>query len=233
MDSESIAGSDETEAEITVILDEGCGQFQEAVSRFAPVQVFRRVNGFRSPAGVAAAELLGLLEQQSLVGRAIYIAPSFAGFTALLSADRHPDSLLGALLLDPSHPRQGPEALKILSAVPSAPDVERLRTFLTGFGPAWDDSCHEVAALTDLNQLTIHILAGGKFDLPAQLSNEIKTRLMTSRLAMLKEYCALSRDSSFVIVDQAGHDLARQAPETVINAIKRLLEAVKHKHSRR
>src|SRR5690554_5783140 len=102
----------------TIVLDEGCAHLADSVKAFASVLVFRRTGGFRCTAIVAAEELRQTLADHSLLGRAIYIAPSFAGFTALLAASRYAGSLRGMLLLDPSHPRQGKEALQILADAP-------------------------------------------------------------------------------------------------------------------
>lgn len=166
-----------------------------------------------------------MLADRSLLGRAIYIAPSFAGFTALLAASRYPGSLAGILLVDPSHPLQGEVALRILADAPVTPELERLRSLLEGFGPAWEQSCREVAAIPELGNITLHVLAGGSFDLPYALPAAIKNRLVESRHALLSDYCRLSTRASFEIVNAAGHDMCGQAPEAVLSAIKRVLDA--------
>lgn len=208
---------------VTIVLDEGCAHLEDAVSEFAPVLVFRRAGGFRSESKIAASELLKLLTDRSLLGRAIYVAPSFAGFTALLLANEHRDSLVGILLLDPSHPRQGPEAVRILAGAPAGPELERLRAFLAGFGPVWEQSCHEASQVRDLGDVALHVMAGGRFDLIRELPEEFMVRLVHSRHSMLVEYCKLSSQASFEVVRTAGHDLVHQAPEVVLSAIKRML----------
>lgn len=212
---------------VTLVLDESCAHLNDSAAAFAPVEVFRRASGFRCESRVAATELRQLLVDRDILGRAIYVAPSFAGFTALLLADEDRGALRGILLIDPSHPRQGPEALRILADAADSPELERVRSLLRGFGPAWDQSCCEVAEIRDLGSLTLHVLAGGKFDLPCELPEDIQVRLMRSRHAMLSEYCALTRDGSFEVVEAAGHDIVRQASDAVLSAIQRMLSGRK------
>lgn len=213
-------------AAITVVLDESCAHLKDAVGAFAEVSVFSRKEGFRCASSVAAKQFHQELVANGIVGRAIYVAPSFAGFTALLVASEFPRSLGGLLLVDPSHPHQGPDALKILVDAPPSAELDRLRVLLAGFGGAWDRSCAEVAAIHPLGAVALHVMAGGKFDLMRELPEDIKTRLMRSRHAMLLGYCQLSSRASFEIVEAAGHDLAHQTPDAVIAAIKRLRETV-------
>lgn len=210
---------------VTLVLDESCAHLQDAVAAFAPVEVFRRAAGYRCESRIAAAELRQLLVDRGIFGRAVYVAPSFAGFTALLLADEHRGSLLGILLVDPSHPRQGPEALRILADAPTSPELERVRSVLAGFGGAWEQSCHDVVGIRDLGSLALSVLAAGKFDLARELPEDIQVRLMRSRHTMLSEYCRHSRNATFEVVETAGHDIVRQAPEAVVSAIQRILSA--------
>jgi pimeloyl-ACP methyl ester carboxylesterase len=212
--------------EVTVILDESCGQLVDAVSAFAPVQVFRRRDGFRSDPLYAADELHAMLADRSLCGVAVYVAPSFAAFTALLLAHRHAGSLAGILLLDPSHPRQGEAALAVLAEAPPSEAVTKLRDFLSGFGPVWDRSCREVMDIHTLGDLPISVLAGGRFDLLPELPSDIKIRLVQDRQAMLAEYARLSTDGEFDPIAASGHAMARDVPEAVLMALRRLVQRV-------
>jgi pimeloyl-ACP methyl ester carboxylesterase len=213
----------------TVVLDESCAHLEDTVAALAPVEVFRRADGFRIESTIAAAELRQLLDDRGILGRAFYIAPSFAGFTALLLASEHPGSLAGILLVDPSHPRQGSDALQILADAPATTELERMRSLLAGFGPAWEQSCRAVAEIRNLGDLTLRVLAGGKFDLVCELPEEFQVRLIRSRHAMLSEYCTLSRDATLEVVETAGHDIARQAPEAVLSAVRRILSTKNEK----
>ena len=210
--------------ETTIVLDETSAHLEDAIKAFAPVLVFRRAAGFRCASSLAAEELHQTLADHSLLGRAIYVAPSYAGFTALLAASQHAASLRGVLLLDPSHPRQGEEALQILVDAPPSSELDRLRSFLSGFGPVWEDSCRAVSRIEGLGDLPILVLAGGRFDLVGDLPESVVAQLMKSRHAMLSEYCALSSRASFEIVRSAGHDISHQAPDAVLAAVKHLLK---------
>ena len=207
----------------TVILDESCDHLSAAVRQFAKTYTFRRRTGFLSPALAAAEELRAVLSSGALEMPAIYVAPSYAAFTALLLAQRGPKDLAGILLVDPSHPDQGSVALSVLSSaeVPPSPEVERLKAFLSGFGPVWDEACRQVSAIRELGDVPLLVLAGGRVDLPDAdaLPPRIKDRLIHDRHEMLARYASLSTAGFFRIVPQAGHDISRDVPEAVIDAI--------------
>lgn len=206
----------------TIVLDESCAQLEADINPWAPTLIFRRTQGFLAKADLAARELHDLLRQRALLQHAIYVAPSFAAFTGLLVADRHPGALAGLLLVEPSHPRQGTEALRILANAPTGPETERLRHFLAGFGPAWDGSCGNVSTISHLGDLPLHVLAGGLFDLPFKLPLEFQQRLVANRQALLQEYCQLSSRASFEIIAAAGHAICQQMPDVVIAAIRQM-----------
>lgn len=207
-----------------VVLDENCANLAARVELHAPTMIFRRSRGFLCESSVAAEELRGILSAHGWLGRALYVAPSFAGFTALLLAARDQAALAAVVLLDPSHPRQSSDALEVLADAPPSPGLEALRSLVKGFGPAWDRSCEEVSAITTLGDLPLHVLAAGRFDLSAaQLPETIEQRLLGNRHAMLAEYCRLSTRATFTRVEAAGHDLARLAPEAVLASIRSLM----------
>lgn len=208
-----------------VVLDESCDHLKDAVAEFARVEVFYRKGGFLCRSSTAAEELQRKLIDCCLLGRAIYVAPSFAGFTGLLIANQYMNSLIGLVLVDPSHPRQGEESLRILRDVAPSRERERLCALLAGFGTIWEESCREASAVTSLGEIELSVLAGGKFDLSQELPEDIQLRLMQSRHAMLSEYSTLSSKGVFEIVPSAGHNICRDAPESVISAIIRVLNA--------
>ncbi|HEX2101415.1 MAG TPA: hypothetical protein VHF69_12160 [Candidatus Synoicihabitans sp.] len=208
-----------------VILDESCAHLRGPVAGFSDVSVFRRANGFRTSALIAARELKDFADELGAT-EALYIAPSFAAYTGLILASERDSPLVGLLLIDPSHPRQGPEAVRILADATDDPEVERLRTLLAGFGPTWDESCDAVSRIHRLDRSAVHVLAGDQFDLLPSLPAELKLRLIQNRQAMLAEYCHLSPRSRFRVVGGAGHDVCHDAPEAVIAAIRRLIAEV-------
>ncbi|MFT3869837.1 MAG: hypothetical protein QM715_15410 [Nibricoccus sp.] len=210
----------------TVVLDESCAHLQEAVARFAAVRVFKRSTGFHCDSKAAATELHQLLVDENLHGRAVYVAPSFAGFTALLHAGQYPGALAAVLLLDPSHPRQGDEAIAILESAPPSSERECLTLFFSGFGPAWVRSCREVAKLKYIGKTQLHVFAAGRFDLSTRLPQNIQSRLLCSRHSLLREYCNLTSTAVFKIIENTGHDIARLAPNVVLAEIHQIAKGI-------
>lgn len=208
-----------SQSSIAVVLDESCAQLDSDVRQFAESCVFRRDGGFFIEASEAAAQFCQLVETRNLQGRAIYVAPSYAAFTGLLVASRDRARLAGLMLVDPSHPRQGEQVLRALADLPPSTEAERLKQLFAGFGPAWDNSCQLVRGIRDLGALPLRILVAGRFDFSSELPEESSRRLMEERYNSLREYASLSRRSDMILVNEAGHDIARQKPGDVLAAI--------------
>jgi len=210
----------------TVILDEPCARLRDAVAAFAPVFVFRASRGFLSSPLLAAEELSGALAAAGVAPPYVLAAASFGGFTALAYAARHPATLAGLVLLDASHPAQGPTALAAIpSGEPPTPAVAAFQRHLQGFGPVWTDGCAAIARITTLGAVPLRVLAAGRPDLPAELSAAARDALTRGWHELQRRHAGLSSRGEMRIVPGAGHDLVRLAPAAVLAAIRELAGA--------
>lgn len=205
----------------TVILDEPCARLHDAVAAFAPVFVFKASRGFLSPPLLAAEELPGVLAAAGVAPPYVYVAGSFGGFAALAYAASHPATLAGLVLVDASHPRQSQTALAAIPpSEPSTPAVAAFQQHLQGFGQVWTEGCAAIAKITDLGAVPLLVLAAGQPDMPAELSAATRDALTRGWHGLQLRHAALSSRRELRIVAGAGHDLVRQAPDSVLAAIR-------------
>ncbi len=208
----------------TVILDESCAPLRDAVAEFAPVLVFKSARGFLSHPHLLVGDLLDELARAETVPPYVFTAASFGGFAALDYAHRYPARLAGLVLLDASHPDQGPAALAAIPPnEPLTPGLVAFRRLMEGFGPVWDESCAAIRRIDGLGDLPLRVLAAGQLDMPAGLSPATREALIQGWHGLQRRHAALSTRGTVQIIPGAGHDLVRQAPEAVVAAIRELV----------
>lgn len=209
----------------TVVLDENCHGLQHLIREFAPTCLFRRRAGYLSDPSGATEELHEVLLAGLLPAPYILVSPSFGAFTALLYAARYPSDVAGLVLVDPSHPRQGPVALAVLP--PAGPDLPpslaSFRAFLAGFGPVWDRGCRQVSTVVSVGDIPLIVLAAGRQEAPIELSPDIYATLIRDRHTLLAEYAKLSTRGELQVVAGIGHCIATEAPLIVRDAILQLV----------
>jgi pimeloyl-ACP methyl ester carboxylesterase len=208
----------------TIILDEPCARLRYEVTAFGPVFIFKPSRGFLSSPIAAAEELPAMLAAAGMKPPYVFVAASFGGFAALAYAARHPGELAGMVLADASHPEQSAAALAAIPAdTPATPTVAAFIRTLQGFGPVWTDSCAAIAKIHDLADLPLIVLAAGTPDMPNELPPETRASLTRSWHALQRKHAARSTRGELRIVEGAGHDLVRLAPQSVLTAIKELV----------
>jgi len=205
----------------TVILDESCAPLREALEAYAPVFVFRRRSGFlTTPPAAAVLDLHAALLAGHVVPPYVLVAASFGGLTALAYAARYPATLAGLVLVDSSHPQQGPAAS---ATIPPdellLPAVAAFRQNLQGFGPVWSEGCAAVADIRDLGDLPMIVLAAGRPDMPAELSEGTRRALTQSWHALQRQHAALSARGELRIVPDSGHNIVNAAPAVIVAAV--------------
>jgi pimeloyl-ACP methyl ester carboxylesterase len=158
----------------------------------------------------------------------LLVGASYAAFTQLIFASQWRDAVVGMILLDPSHPRQGEKALATLSKhqVGASESIERFRTMLRGFGPAWEDGCRQVSAVDCLGSMPLTVIAAGAPEMPDELAPEVRAELIGDRHNLLTEYCKLTERGEMRIAEGIGHDIARLAPELALDSVRRMLALV-------
>ncbi len=208
----------------TIILDEPCMALRDTLRAIAPVFVFRRRNGFLTTHPAAAAEELHeMLTVGNMAPPYVFVAASFGGFTALAYAARHPATLAGLVLVDPSHPEQSAAALAVIPASePSVPAVEKFKKYLQGFGPLWTESCQAIAEIRDLGGVPLIVLAAGKPDMPVELTERTRRALTQNWHALQQKHAALSARGELRIVSGVGHNIVAGAPGAICAAVAKL-----------
>lgn len=208
----------------TIILDEPCARLRDEVAEFGPVFILKPSRGFLSSPIVAAEELPAMLAAAGAKPPYVFVAASFGGFAALAYAARSPGTLAGMVLADASHPEQSESALAAIPAnAPVTPMMTAFKRTLQGFGPVWTESCAEIARIHGLEDLPLIVLAAGTPDMPDELPPETRVSLTRSWHALQRKHAARSTRSELRIVEGAGHDLVRVAPQSVLNAIRDLV----------
>ena len=217
------------EKPFTVVLDERCSSLLQPARALAPTVVFTRSGGFLMSPRTAAEEMHGALRDSGASAPYVLIGASYAAFTQLLFAARWPQLVAGMILVDPSHRLQGEVALRRLSQpdVPGGDAIDRFRAMLRGFGPAWEEGCREVSAVTHLGNLPLVILEAGAPAMPGELSSSVRADLMRERHELLLGYAAMSSRGTVRVVEGASHALVAEKPDIVVDCLRELLLALR------
>lgn len=208
----------------TLVLDQSCDSLLDRVSMLAPTFIFTRREGPFTPPDRAAQELHATLAQSGHRAPYLLVAASFAGFTTLQFARQFPALVHGVVLVDSSHPRQSAALLAALPAnLPTSPELQGFKTFLAGFGPVWEQSCALLSGDVSLGDIPLIVLAADRQQTPAALPAEVQRNLLAMWHTLQREHVARSSRGELRIVAGAGHAIAQQAPEAVVQAIVDLL----------
>jgi pimeloyl-ACP methyl ester carboxylesterase len=210
----------------SVILDESCDRLEPEVSQFVPTVVFRRSGGFVIDPKVACEQLHGLIVERIAPTRVIYVAASFAGFTALLLGSLHPSLVEGLILVDPSHPDQVERAMEAFreAEVVDSEAACGFREYLPDRAPEWwTVGCARVRAIGSLGDLKVVVLAAGKPELKGTVAPRLYDKLVADRHALLRGYSSSTSHGEFSVVADSGHGIAAEHPKAVVDAIRKLL----------
>ncbi len=188
-------------------------------------------------------ELNMLLESAEVPGPYVLVGHSFGGFTARYFAATHPDKVVGAVLVDSSHPDQI-YRLSELDNVKKKPPIKISRRELapatmSEFEKRWfflnssrkavfaqmnelkyfKESAYEVKHSGPLLDIPLAILTRGKSQLP-----EINgTSLESAWRDMQKDLLKLSKNSWQAIIKDSSHNIYKDAPEEVISNILKVV----------
>lgn len=188
-------------------------------------------------------ELNMLLEFAEVPGPYVLVGHSFGGFTARYFAATHPNKIVGAVLIDSSHPDQI-YRLSELDNVKKKPPMKISRreaapTTMTEFEKRWyllnssrkavfaqmnelkyfKESAYEVKHSGPMPDIPLAILTRGKTQLP-----EINgTSLESAWRDMQKDLLKLSKNSWQTIIKDSSHNIYKDAPEEVISNILKVV----------
>jgi pimeloyl-ACP methyl ester carboxylesterase len=209
-----------------VILDESCDLLEPEVSQFVPTVVFRRLGGFVIDPEVACEQLHQLIVARMASTHVIYVAASFAGFTALLLGSHYPSLVAGLILVDPSHPDQVERAMEAFreAKVLDSEATCGFREYLPDRAPEWwTVGCARAKAIVSLGDLKVVVLAAGKPELKGTVPPGLYDKLVADRHALLRRYSSSTSHGAFSVVAESGHGIAVEHPRAVIDAIRELV----------
>lgn len=188
-------------------------------------------------------ELNMLLEFAEVPGPYVLVGHSFGGFTARYFAATHPNKIVGAVLIDSSHPDQI-YRLSELDNIKNKPPMKITRRELapasmTEFEKRWfvlnssrkavfaqmnelkyfKQSAYEVKHSGPISDIPLAVLTRGKSLLPEinGVSLEFAWR------DMQKDLLKLSKNSWQAVIKDSSHNIYKDAPEEVISNILKVV----------
>jgi pimeloyl-ACP methyl ester carboxylesterase len=234
----------------TVILEAGLGgdatswtQVQSEVAKFTSACSYDRAGLAHSDHGptprdaeMSVNDLQTLLAEAGISPPYLLVGHSFGGLLIRRFAFDYPDEVSGLIFVDSLHEDWWDAALALLP--PSSPsDSARLASFRSYLTDGWRDpnsnaEAMDLPAVTeqvretgDFGDMPITVLTAGVFDalnpgLPADLESALATLFhddLQGRLA------ALSTAGAQALIPESGHNMPRENPQAVVDAIRILV----------
>ena len=201
-------------------------------SRSDPVAQPRR-------AGDIVADLHALLHAAAVPGPYVLVGHSLGGLFVRLYASRHPDEVAGMVLVDPYSERLAshmtPAQWRALVAfnrragsdtVEPIPGYGDLETLPYG---ASDAVMRAAAAAAPLRPMPLAVLAHGRpFALPDPPPDLSAATLEADLRAANADLATLVPRARFFVAAGSGHDIHQDQPTLVVEAIRQLVEGVRH-----
>jgi len=181
-------------------------------------------------------EVHTLLVRAAVPAPYVLVGHSSGGLNMRRYARHYPDEVAGLVLVDAVHPDQFIRAEALLPPEVADEDtalhevraqlraMNRLHGAAAQEGTA-DDLQRDVGGAGSLGAIPVVVLTATQHDLggpPAVLA-----RLEQDWQAMQQEMCTLSSDSVQIIATGSGHNIHLERPEVVVDAIRRVIEAVR------
>lgn len=185
------------------------------------------------------AELHALLRAAEIPGPYVFAGHSYGGFCARLYAATYPGEVVGLVLIDAysellqdAMPPEQWQALvrlnqdlgsDIIHPIPGYGDAET-----TGYG-ASNAAVRAAVAAAPLPPMPLAVLAHGRpFQQSASAPGFAPGALEEYLLAANKAQAALAPNARFSVAAESGHDVHQDQPELVVEAIRQVVEGVRH-----
>lgn len=234
----------------TVILETGLGaessewsSIQHAIGAITRTFRYDRIgrgasDAARSPrtAGDMVEDLHSLLDVAHVPGPYVLVGHSFGGLLMRLFAHRYPTEVRALLLVDAMNEEQF-EVIGSALPPPAPDDSPVLRSFREFWTGGWRQpestaeridfagSFREVAEVRSLERLPIHIISAGTVTNSEFTPDQHRARLQSLWDGLQRRFLELSASATQSFALNSGHFVQREAPELVIEAIKRLIDA--------
>ncbi len=190
----------------------------------------------------AVVELHALLQAAAIPGPYVLAAHSWGGFLARLYASTYPDDVVGLVLVDAYServetllpPARWAALVRLNQALGSTTVVP-----LAGYGDeetvdyyADNAVVRAAVAASPLPPMPLAVLAHGRpFDLPAEILAPYgltAAELEAVYRANSESLATLVPQARFFVASQSGHDIHQDQPELVVEAIRQVVEGVRH-----
>jgi pimeloyl-ACP methyl ester carboxylesterase len=241
----------------TVILEAGGGGSSNAWSRVQGLLsprvrscAYDRAGLGRSEPGPAprtmrqeAFELHALLEAAKIPGPFVLVGHSIGGLLVRLYAEQYGSSVVGFVLVDPTHESDVLGSVRYggwvrlrekATAGRSAPEPRREgKPAGTEYNPEDDYMAEEfqqiyVSRKTNpepFGNRPLIVLGAGKRSAPPGTSEELWTQFRVEKDGQKIDLSRLSSNSKFVLDPSSGHDMPSENPQLVARSIEEVLEA--------
>jgi pimeloyl-ACP methyl ester carboxylesterase len=189
-----------------------------------------------------ARDLHALLVNAPIEGPYILVGHSMGGMLVRMYADQYPEDVLGLVLVDSAHPDMGD---RLLANLPARSPFEskslkawrQYGSWLSASNGLEPDNAEgvdasisneQIRAVKSLGDLPLVVISRSPDNpilaeaMPA-LPEELNTRLLQMWQDLQDELMDLSSNSTRVIADHSGHDIHKEEPRLVVDAILKLV----------
>jgi pimeloyl-ACP methyl ester carboxylesterase len=183
-------------------------------------------------AEMSAADLHTLLTKAGIDPPYVMVGHSFGGLLIRRFAFDYPGEVDGLVFVDSLHEDWWEEALKLLPPA-SSNDSGRLASFRNYLADGWRDPSNNFEAMDipavveqvretgDFGDLPIIVLTAGKFTvLNPGLPPDLEAGLASLFHDLQGRLAALSTVGSQVVIPDSGHDIPRENPQAIVDAIR-------------
>jgi len=190
-------------------------------------------------AELTAQDLHTLLTKANITPPYILVGHSFGGLLIRRYAFDFPDEVAGMIFVDSLQEDWWDEALALLPS-DSSSDSARLASFRFYLINGWRDPSSNFEAMNipavveqvretaDFGDIPITVLTAGKFTiLNPGLPSDLETALANLFTEEQSRLAKLSTNGEQIIIHDTGHNMPRENPQVVINAIKEVIARLK------
>jgi pimeloyl-ACP methyl ester carboxylesterase len=186
-------------------------------------------------AAEASVDLHALLRAAGVGGPYVLVGHSFGGLIVRLHASLHPDTVVGLVLVDALaegvKTRLTPDEWTAYNNLnmQTPPDLVSYRGLeIMGFEASMAQVRH-ASAVSPLRPMPLVVLSKGlPFPLPPDVSPELAAAIESAWIGAQNDLAQLLPGAQHVIATQSGHYIQQDQPELVIDAVRQVVEAVRH-----